>query len=194
MLVVERKCDAAPSRFTIVNECKNGLVSSSLGVTTERDQQQKELRNENREKKQHHMIYQVPKIKMGVNTLKTRGEKSVGNRVERRQTCQVPNGERDRVEKREGKGVDFRAQVTRQSSDKVEQLLFCFLSIYNAEIRLLLFSRIGNYRVRHWMKKPTVGWREPDREPIVNLWEGEKPVIKVQEHDAGTDKPLTRRL
>ena len=44
------------------------------------------------------------------------------------------------------------------------------------------------------MKKPTVGWREPDREPIVNLWEGEKPVIKVQEHDAGTDKPLTRRL
>ena len=194
MLVVERKCDAAPSRFTIVNECKNGLVSSSLGVTTERDQQQKELRNEKREKKQHHMIYQVPKIKMGVNTLKTRGEKSVGNRVERRQTCQVPNGERDRVEKREGKGVDFRAQVTRQSSDKVEQLLFCFLSIYNAEIRLLLFSRIGNYRVRHWMKKPTVGWREPDREPIVNLWEGEKPVIKVQEHDAGTDKPLTRRL
>ena len=149
MLVVERKCDAAPSRFTIVNECKNGLVSSSLGVTTERDQQQKELRNEKREKKQHHMIYQVPKIKMGVNTLKTRGEKSVGNRVERRQTCQVPNGERDRVEKREGKGVDFRAQVTRQSSDKVEQLLFCFLSIYNAEIRLLLFSRIGNYRVRH---------------------------------------------
>ena len=194
MLVVERKCDAAPSRFTIVNECKNGLVSSSLGVTTERDQQQKELRNEKREKKQHHMIYQVPKIKMGVNTLKTRGEKSVGNRVERRQTCQVPNGERDRVEKREGKGVDFRAQVTRQSSDKVEQLLFCFLSIYNAEIRLLLFSRIGNYRVRHWMKKPTVGWREPDREPIVNLWEGEKPVIKVQEHDVGTDKPLTRRL
>ena len=194
MLVVERKCDAAPSRFTIVNECKNGLVSSSLGVTTERDQQQKELRNKKREKKQHHMIYQVPKIKMGVNTLKTRGEKSVGNRVERRQTCQVPNGERDRVEKREGKGVDFRAQVTRQSSDKVEQLLFCFLSIYNAEIRLLLFSRIGNYRVRHWMKKPTVGWREPDREPIVNLWEGEKPVIKVQEHDAGTDKPLTRRL
>ena len=112
--------------------------------TAERVEERKE-----REKKQHHMIYQVPKIKMGVNTLKTRGEKSVGNRVERRQTCQVPNGERDRVEKREGKGVDFRAQVTRQSSDKVEQLLFCFLSIYNAEIRLLLFSRIGNYRVRH---------------------------------------------
>lgn len=47
----------------------------------------------------------------------------MGNRVERRQTCQVSNGEQ--VETRESqlerKKVWISVQVTRQSSDKVEQ-------------------------------------------------------------------------
>ena len=108
MLVVERKCDAAPSRFTIVNECKNGLVSNSLGVTTERDQQQKELRNEKREKKTAPHDLSSSKNKNGSEYIKNEGRKIRGkpcweapnvsgpqrrarpSREERRERCGFP--------------------------------------------------------------------------------------------------------